>query len=208
MLVSAELRWFWKDAPPRGLEAWYRSGPFPPGGGSLRRDEYLLEPLQTELGLKKRGGDHGVDVKGLVSIGTALPKPFAGRIELWTKWVSTALSIDHLPRVVVAKTRWLRKFDTAGPDVRELALGPDEQLLDRSKSPPDRGCLVELVSIQLGDSAAPWSALAFESFGPLDSVQESLRRTALHVAQRTPPPLEEGLQLSYAEWLSRCSRQP
>jgi hypothetical protein len=89
MLVSAELRWFWKETPPPGLELWYRSGPFPPGGGALRSDEYLLEPSQTELGLKKRGGGRGgVEVKGLVSIGTALPEPFDGRIQLWTTGVS------------------------------------------------------------------------------------------------------------------------
>lgn len=146
-------------------------------------------------------------MKGLVSVGTTLPKPFAGRIQLWSKWTSTTLSIDDLPRVVVAKRRWLRKFDTAGDDVRELELGPDEQPRDRAIAPPERGCLIELVSIRLGEASAPWWALAFESFGPLDSVQESLRRTVLLIGQTAPPSLEKGLQVSYPEWLSRSSHR-
>jgi hypothetical protein len=203
VLVSAELRWFWKDVPPPRLESWYRSGPFPPGGGTLRRDEYLVDRSQTELGLKKRGGGSGVEVKGLVGLGIMMPQPFPGRVQLWAKWTSTALSIDHLPRVVVAKTRWVRKFDTTGPDVRELALGLDEQPLDSSTGQIERGCLVELAGIQRADAREPWWAFALEAFGPLDSVQESLRRTMLHVAQPGQPPLDDGLQLSYPEWLSR-----
>jgi hypothetical protein len=205
MMVSAELRWFWKNAPPPGLESWFRLGPFPPGGGMLRRDEYLFDPSQTELGIKKRGGGSGVELKGLVSVGTTVPKPFAGRIQLWSKWTSTTLSIENHPRIVVAKTRWVRKFDTAGDDARELELGANEQLRDRWTSPPERGCLLELVAIQVGDGGTPWWALAFESFGPLDSLQESLQCTAIRVAEPAPPALETARQLSYPEWLGSLS---
>jgi hypothetical protein len=111
-----------------------------------------------------------------------------------------------MPRISVAKTRWLRKFDTSDAGARELALGADEQLLDRSASLPERGCHVELVIIRLGDDLTPWRSFAFEAFGPLDSVQESLLRTALLVSRPPPPTFEGGLQLSYPEWLSRYSR--
>jgi hypothetical protein len=37
MLVSPEIRWFWADSPPAGLESWFRAGTFPPGGGNPRR---------------------------------------------------------------------------------------------------------------------------------------------------------------------------
>jgi hypothetical protein len=207
MLISAELRWFWKDAPPSGLESWFRSGSFPPGGGILRRDEYLLDPSQTELGLKKRGGGSGVEVKGLIGFGTTIPGPFAARVQLWAKWASKTVSIDHLPRIVAAKTRWVRKFDTTTADIRELVLDASEQPKDRSTSPPECGCLIEFVDIQLGDAQIAWWGLAFEAFGPLDSVQESLRRTTERVAHPTPPSLEGGFELSYPEWFSRCALQ-
>src|SRR5262245_15267156 len=35
MLVSAELRWFWKGNPPEGFESWFQSGPFPADDRSL-----------------------------------------------------------------------------------------------------------------------------------------------------------------------------
>ena len=206
MLVSAELRWFWKDAPPRGLDAWFRSGPFPPGGGLPRRDRYLLEPQQTELGIKKRGGSDALEVKGFVGAGTELTKPFEGRIQLWTKWTSRVLSIDNMPQVLVDKARWLRKFDTSGLEIREVALGDDEQPVDRPSHPLDCGCLLEIVAIHIGDRNAPWWTLAFEAFGPLDSVQDSLHRTAAHVSAPSPPSLGDGLRLSYPEWLSLWAR--
>jgi hypothetical protein len=86
-----------------------------------------------------------------------------------------------------------------------LELDADERLRDASRAVPERGCLLELVATQVGDSRTSWWTLAFESFGPLDTVQESLRRAAVHVSQPAPPSLEGGLQLSYPEWLSRLS---
>ncbi len=203
MLVSAELRWFWKEGPPHGLDTWFGSGSVAPGGGSVRRDEYLVDSTQTELGIKKRGGRNGVEVKGLVGIGDVVPAPFAGQIQLWTKWTSSSLSIDTLPRIVVAKARRVRKFETEAAMVVELALGADEQLLDRSARPPERGCLVELVNLELGQARTPWCTFAFEAFGPLDSVQDSLQRTAAHLARSSPPSLDLGLLLSYPAWLAR-----
>ena len=204
MMVSAELRWFWKNEPPKGLDTWFRSGRFPVGGGRLRRDEYLIDPSQIELGIKKRGGG-SVELKGLVCFGRTLPKPFEGRIQLWSKWSSNALSIDRFPRLVVAKTRWLRKFDTGSVRVQELELGEDEGLRDKSARPPDCGCLLELVAIETGDDATRWWSLAFEAFGPLDSVEASLERTAMEMGEPSPPSLENASQLSYPEWLSRLA---
>jgi len=207
MLASAELRWFWPESPPDGLESWFRAGPCAPGGGQPRRDEYLLDPSQTELGIKARGGGRGVEVKGLVAVGPPLAAPFAGDTQLWVKWTSPALSLVGLPRIAIVKTRWLRKFDTGSANIRELALGADEQLLDRSARLPDRGCHLELVAIEAGGASPRWWTLAFEAFGPFDSVQGSLQRTVAHIAN-PPPPLGSALQLSYPEWLSRTARRP
>ena len=90
MQVSAEIRWYWRKTPPLKLEHWFRSFDFHglvAGGGNLREDEYFRDPSQGELGLKRRGGKPGIEVKGLVAAdwGTLAAEPFTGRIELWTK---------------------------------------------------------------------------------------------------------------------------
>src|SRR5258707_15624969 len=114
MLVSAEIRWFWKEDLPPGVEAWFRRGACGPGGGKLRTDEYLVDPMQHELGLKKRDGGRGIEVKGLVALRAKTAAPLDARVQIWSKWTSDSLTIDHLPRVVVRKIRWLRKYDTEG----------------------------------------------------------------------------------------------
>jgi hypothetical protein len=197
--VSAEIRWFWQNALPPGLETFFRSGAFPPGGGRPRSDDYLLDTSQIELGLKKRGGKDGVEIKGLVAVREVCPAPFEGRAQIWSKWISNALTIDQMPRLVVHKTRWLRKFDTSGADVTEVELDAEE----RPRQSPDRmlecGCHFELVAIQVDERA--WWTVGFEAFGPLDTVEESLARTVKRLAPA--PPVPPGLELSYPAWLAR-----
>lgn len=81
MKLTAELRWFWKEKPPEGLNAWFGAERVEP----LRTDVYLRDPSQDELGLKRR--DRAFEVKGLVAQLTSLDEgPFGGVIELWSKW--------------------------------------------------------------------------------------------------------------------------
>lgn len=202
MLISAELRWFWKGSLPSVLEEWFRGGAVAPGGGKLRNDEYLLDPLQRELGIKKRSGRAGIEIKGLVEVRAPLLKPLDGRVQIWTKWTSNALTIDHVPLMVVKKTRWLRKFDTSGSAVRELELDADERLRDEAAPLPEQGCHVELVDLSIGNEREHWSTFGFEAFGPLHSVERSLQRTIACMAPPSPDALAGGLELSYAEWLA------
>src|SRR5947207_3561754 len=115
MQVSAEIRWFWKDVLPPKLEEWFRNAKektCAAGGGEPRVDEYLYDLNQIELGLKRRGGKSGVEVKGLVTAasGRLNANPFAGPIDLWTKWTSEALDLKSDLTVAIEKIRWLRKF--------------------------------------------------------------------------------------------------
>jgi hypothetical protein len=207
MLVSAELRWFWKDTLPPTLELWFRTGGLAPGGGSLRKDEYLADPRQHEIGVKKRAGNSGIEIKGLVEVGAAAPEPFSGCVQIWTKWTSRAMTIDHLSRIAVRKTRWLRKFDTSGPEVRELALDADERLLDSTQTIPEHGCHIELVSVTI-DGGAQWWTFGFEAFGRLGTVERSLQRTIASVAPIDREALAGGLELSYPAWLIAVTSQP
>lgn len=207
MLISAELRWFWREKLPPGLEQWFRSGTLAPGGGSSRDDEYLADPLQRELGVKRRSGKAGVEIKGLVEVRAALPEPFSGRVQIWAKWTSHAITIDHVPRTVVRKTRWLRKYDTSGSAVHELELDAYEQLLDSVATLPERGCNLELVALTIGDRDVRWWTFGFEAFGPLDTVERSLHRVIAHVPPIGRGALAEGMELSYPDWLSTARSQ-
>lgn len=205
MLVSAELRWFWQERQlPPGLDAWFRSGPYPPGGGTPRKDAYLHDPDQRELGVKTRGQHPGLEIKGLVAVRPAHAGPFAGRVQIWTKWTSHALTLDGRPRILVGKTRWLRKFDTADAGPRELPLRQDEGLRDPGPALPEHGCNLELVALQVDGDATRWWTLAFEAFGPLDTVERSLAGTLAHVP--APPSLAGGVESSYPEWLATLPR--
>ena len=207
-MVSAEARWFWRGTPPADLERWFVLRPIAAGGGTLRLDEYLLDARQQELGIKRRGAigappdADAIEVKGLVETRPPLPHPFPARVQIWTKWKSPALRIDGLPCIRVWKTRRLRKFDTAGSTALELALDANEKMLDRAAPLPALGCHIELVALEVGEARARWWTLAFEAFGPLDTVEESLVRTMADVHPIKPAALLGGLELSYPAWLA------
>jgi hypothetical protein len=201
MLVSAEVRWFWKNEVPQGVEAWFRRGVFPPGGGKPRIDEYVVDPTQRELGIKKRGGGRGVEVKGLVDFRATTTPPLDARVQVWSKWTSASLTVDHLPRVAVRKTRWLRRYDTGGHGVAEVELDADEQPRHGPSLRLERGCHFELVSLRVGEPELTWWSMGFEAFGPLDTVEESLHQTVAHAASAAVMP-SRGLELSYPAWLA------
>jgi hypothetical protein len=162
---------------------------------------------QVELGCKRRGGLSGVEVKGLVAVtwsGVAV-EPFVGPIELWTKWTSAALELSTTATITIEKQRWLRTFDTSMPVPKEVPLDAEEQPLDK-RPLPTLGGHVELTRVRLpqGDM---WWTLGFEAFGTLRTVENNLHAVATTLAARRPPPLGEGLRLSYPAWLSQYARE-
>ncbi|HEX6040529.1 hypothetical protein [Longimicrobium sp.] len=195
MRVSAEVRWFWRDEPPGGLEAWFRDADAhgcPAGDEEARADVYLRDPGQTELGIKRRGGNEEVEVKALVSVirdGVAAP-PFVGPAETWTK--VRARGLDFAASVTTHKARRLRTFETGGAEPVEMRPG--------SPAPPV-GCNVELTRVTVNGDV--WWTLGFESFGPPRTLTDSLRATTALLATRRPPRLGDGLQASYPAWLAQ-----
>jgi len=86
MWLSAEVRWFWRDACPEGVRDWFYGGPtapaIPPAGEpSERVDRYLHAKGNTEIGIKARDARDGrpddVEIKGLVAV-VSPPDPLAG----------------------------------------------------------------------------------------------------------------------------------
>jgi len=68
MRLTAEIRWFWPDRPPQEFHGWFVGAGATwtmNGSTETRVDEYLRDPDQTLLGIKKRGrgdvGDQGAD---------------------------------------------------------------------------------------------------------------------------------------------------
>ncbi len=208
MLISAEARWFWPNSPPDGLEDWFIQAhePYcPAGGGEPRIDEYLVDPGQVELGLKRRGGNAGVEAKGLVAVawGGLAAGPFVGPIEIWGKWTSKPLELKPGSTIAIHKKRWLRKFDTTAAHPREIQLDAKEQRVDKQPLPA-RGCNVELTRVSLADQKIWWT-LGFEAFGAAGTIENDLRAVAAELAARQPPELKGGFMASYPAWLSKLS---
>lgn len=211
MQISAEIRWFWPDEPPTGLQAWFCNAGnkyCAAGGGKTRMDEYLYDPYQFELGLKRRGGKDGVEVKGLIEIRRdgLVMIPFTGSVEIWTKWTSERLELQSNSTVSTQKRRWLRKFDTALALPQEIPLGADEKPLDKQRPIPTFGCNVELTEVTL-KNAKVWWTLGFESFGTIEAIEDHLRAVAMTLADRRPPKLDDGLLANYPAWLSKQTNE-
>ncbi len=210
MQVSAEIRWFWQLNPPPALQSWFCNTDVHgcvAGGGKKRVDEYLFDPGQIELGIKRRGGKQGAEVKGLVSVvrnGLAVP-PFTGPVELWTKWPSDQLDLRPFVTIATVKQRWVRKFDTEASTPREIALDSDEKPLDKGRL-PDRGCNVELTEVTLPGGEVWWT-LGFEAFGTLQTVESDLRSVSSTLAARQPPQFGSGLLASYPAWLKDYAKK-
>ena len=212
MQVSAEIRYWWRKSEASRIEKWFHEGRCPPGGGETRIDEYLKDPGQMELGIKRRGAQPGaeikpgVEIKGLVARCERLPDtPFPGQVEIWTKWSSASLQLDPPATIAVTKQRWMRKFDTGSGTAREIPLDSSERSAARDPLPKD-GCNVEFTSLRLPDGD-PWWTLGFEAFGELYSVERSLRIAMAEMASRQPPAILPALVASYPAWLDRLTRK-
>ncbi len=207
MKPSAELRWFWPDGVNSTWVSWFRSADVhgcAAGGGEDRCDEYLRDVIQDELSVKRRGNPALVEVKGLViDAWTSLDiSPFSAPIQLWCKWPTHALELPPERTIVIIKQRWLRKFAERGA---ELPLGPHEAPLGATAI-PDVGCNVELTRIRLANGPIWWT-LGFESFGPIETLQESLSIAAATLAMRRTPAIGAGQRLSYPAWLRRIGTE-
>ncbi|MCU0726253.1 MAG: hypothetical protein MUE73_10750 [Planctomycetes bacterium] len=220
MLLSAEIRWFWRREGAGDVLSWFadeRIHGCPPGGGPpAREDVYLVDRGQTELGVKTRGAKEGassragagrLEVKGLVALDPDVlaSGPFAGPVEIWCKWPFGGLSPGTAVRCPVRKTRWLRKFDTAGATPVEIPLGADEKPREEARRDrlPATGCNVEVTDLE-AEGGDLWLSFGLEAFGVMDTLRNSLRGVTSALAGRGGlPSLDGGFLLSYPSWIER-----
>jgi hypothetical protein len=205
MQISAECRWFSRNKATRdSLRKWFLDGAlhgYSPGDHAQRQDCYLYDPAQTELGIKRRGTQSGVEIKGLVSIGRTPLRcaTLTANVEIWAKWISAAMDLSGFDTVAIEKTRWLRKFDTSGPGLVEIPLGDNEQPL-LPQSLPGQGCNVEVTEIEARGHT--WFTLGLEAFGEFEGVDASIRRAAKALETRHLPAMTDLIAASYPRWIS------
>jgi hypothetical protein len=197
MLLSAEIRLFWFQQKPVELEAWFKDHAYPAGGPEKRTDVYLYDPSQTELGVKTRGKNTGVEVKGLVETlaDTVEFNSCKIPIEIWSKWPSQTLAFNASAGVTLHKTRWLRRFNTAGSTPVEIANDPARS---------EKGCHVEWTIVSTPSGETCWT-LGFEAFGRFDDIVNSLRSVVRLVSERKPPPAPGATASSYPAWIAKSA---
>jgi len=186
MLPSAELRWFWKGPRPR-LQAWLLGSAHGSCREETRVDHYLRQPGQHELGIKRRGAEHGVEIKTLVSEGTAHTiGTLTARTQIWTKVWTARLDLEGLPTVAVRKSRRLLSHRTGGYA---------------------SGCNVEITEVRVGPESEVWTTLGIEAYGELDRLDAALA-SIVRLHQANPPDVEAGRALSYPAWLASFKAPP
>jgi hypothetical protein len=207
MLLSAEVRWFWRGRCPQPVHDWFFKSGLPPGGGHSRIDRYVSQRSEPEISLKKRGDKSGFEVKGLVTTRRSPElEPLAAHIEIWCKWSCTIPGFNLTDGLAVTKTRWLRKFDTSKYVRSEVPLDANEKPT-KAYLLPVQGCNVELTEVQIGGHAGVWWTLGFEAFGDLDSVPTNLTLTLLPEKPVLVRVVASGAFLSYPTWLLARGRE-
>jgi hypothetical protein len=185
------------------VEDWFfaRASSLPCTKAEDRIDTYLYDIEHVDLGVKRRGNNGSVELKGLIEVkkGGIVLGTFRGDIEIWAKWSSINLQLPDAAKLQVEKKRWLRKFDTSGQR-------PVEIVIDNQKdgsSSPEMGCNVEWTEV--GCERQRWWTLGFEAFGSDFKLERSLISVTTLLNQTNPPAVGQGIMKSYPSWLAHLA---
>jgi hypothetical protein len=207
MQISAESRWFTSNnTAGQSLRDWFFDSAIhgqSPGAGAHRQDDYLCNPSQAEMGIKRRGTQSGVEIKGLVYVDRTHLRcgPLIANVEIWAKWTSAAMDLSGFETITIRKSRWVRMFDTSKAEPIEIEL-LDQDPQRMSPSLPVHGCSVEFTEIEAFGRI--WFTFGLEAFGQLENVDASLRRAAKILALRNPPEVPDLVAASYPQWISNA----
>jgi hypothetical protein len=203
---TAEVRWFFRGPIPPYVEAWFRWGRGRVEQEPGREDRYLQLADIDSLGIKLR--EDRIEIKQRVGQQSLVRfhERVAGIVEHWRKWSfelaesGSALSSAAVPAaswIPVRKERRLRRYRVA-EDGDVVALS--------SSAPPDRGCELELTSVDVAGET--WWTLAFEAFGEPSTLRADLLEVVRYVfASGEPPALPTEDSRGYAAWLSRITQE-
>jgi hypothetical protein len=198
MHTTAEVRWFREGRAPAHVEAWFSGGGREPTVLPVRVDHYLRLVDSEHLGIKLREGRLEVKRRSRSLPVTRFSAPVAGVMELWRKWgvplAGGPPQVSGDPGaswIEVEKERALCRYRLM-EDRRMVATATDWY--------PEQGCDLELTAVRV--RGREWWTLAFEAFGPADSVGENLLNVAeLVFGAGEPLTLDAADSYGYPRWL-------
>lgn len=160
---------------------------------------YLLDPEHAELGIKIRGKEAGIEIKGLVSRSSSdmILGNWCLRPEIWTKWNTRAMAIRNLDLFVLRKQRSLRKFVISVSGMAEVH-PRQAQVRDPSHT---NGCTVELTQLT-APSGASFTTFGLEAFGSLSQVERNLASTVNLLNDTGALAMSGGDDMSYPAWIA------
>jgi hypothetical protein len=177
--LTAEIRWFRPGKVPEEIGDWFNRSAFEHRPG-VRTDTYLVYPTAEAAGVKFR--ENRFEIKTFVKTldGLSIRERIRGRMEVWEKWSMEGVSVAGLFAdtggepdiwIDVRKRRTTRVFSTEGEKIVETDSSERSGL-------PGNGCFIELTDIGIGEEQF-WT-LGLEAFGIEESLEDNLRRTAIH----------------------------
>jgi hypothetical protein len=152
-----------------------------------RVDHYLSQAGQREVGIKRRGAGHGVEIKALINEGaTHTIGNLTARTQFWTKVWTAALDLNELATVAVRKSRRMRSYGAAAYAT---------------------GCNIEVTEVRVAAESEVWTTLGIEAYGQLDQLPAALANV-VRIHQSNPPEVDAGQALSYPAWLAAIAIRP
>ena len=195
ILSSAELRWFFNDQLPIPWKKWIEGFVETKIKGEKRVD-YYLKLDRKDLGIKVRpyAKKRHIEFKFLLHQ-RRKDKPVKGIQERWVKWsigIPKTLKLtmnDNTLWHKVSKERFLVK----------VGLRKDQLKVVTSSQQIKIGCNVELTQL-LFNHKRYWS-LAFEAFGPENTLQDTLKRIVNFMSLNFPAKVSSKNSYGYPQWL-------
>lgn len=203
MFPTVETRWFYRGATPAAVLDWYHSGERAPEAQPTRTDSYLQPSPPGDMGIKLREGRLEIKQRVRQYGVTCFHERACGQIEHWQKasfeaeagpGVLMSLVKPGASWIAVRKARKLRRYHVIDAATVEAVAVPDYTA---------RGCSIELAEIEVRSDN--WWSLAFEAFGPEETLLENLLAVAQHAfAAGDAPVLDAKHSFGYAYWLATC----
>lgn len=205
MFPTVETRWFYRGAIPPAVADWYHSG-YAPEVQPTRTDNYLQPDPPGSTGIKLREGRLEIKQRVRQYGVTCFHERACGEVEHWQKssfeaetgpGALMALVRPGATWIAVQKARELRRYRVLDAPTGEAATVEAMAVVDYA----ERGCSIELAEIEV--HSEPWWSLAFEAFGPENTLLENLIAVAQHAfAAGTVPAMEASHSFGYAYWLT------
>lgn len=201
MYPTLEVRWFIRGSIPEEVREWFARGDPAPIDAPPRVDYYLCLQRSNALGIKLREGRIEIKQRLHQYGNIRFHRRVTGTIEHWRKWsMPLATTGESLAEILVPESSWIavRKERM----LRGYRCDADGQVVATPGGYADRGCHMELTSVQAGDRV--WWTLAFEAYGAEPSLRGSLTSTMGYILERdgAPTSLDGRDSYGYARWLA------